>query len=519
MLLSLYMNTQKGFVPILILLAIAFGAAVLGGGTYLATHQQSILENILSNTKNTSSTDAEVSSVVSDDQVIHVESPSEGSILSENQKTIVRWTIPTQIATSFPADFDLDLFLSAQNKDNSSVSAPINDGNNFFAGSAEWNIPGYISTGQLKPGTYKIVWYLQAVPKDQARLCAVHTGKDCAPSVTDTAVISRGAQIKGESGWFTIGAAPSSQSIDANVYEGAYDSTLEKSHGVASIAKIPEVTDFTLRTPFHTTTASGRLSLSYAGVKFVPLEGLSKSTAESVCFESLADRCLFEGGEISANSRPVTVGLKILSPISGATVLTTDHVIINVKDGGPVGEYHAYLAHHADQDGHVDQVYEAHLTSVSGTNPYDFKWDLRNVSLDGDVFLTFSSFPAGRYSLIMVNKNTAASASTSITIKDGRSKYPLVKPYTEGTPLYNDVTWDGRGILMDGGGGTDTLSLVGKRSEYAIYHGKDMSDKNQYNTIVARQNVSGAIIVAVNTEILKFDDITLSIPQLTPIAR
>lgn len=289
--------------------------------------------------------------------------------------------------------------------------------------------------------------------------------------------------------------------------------------GAATIAPIPAVVDMTQNTPYHITTATGRLFLYSKQKQFIPLVGLSKTDAQHICFETGADKCLYEGGAISPDSSPTAYDIKILDPQGGAFLKNPSYVTVKIHDGGPAGEYHLYLKHYSASAGGIDQVYEGHLTKLAGSNPYDLIWDMREVSLDGSAFLNFKSLPEGNYALTVVNSSTAAASETIITIGDSATKRSYIKPYTEGTPFFKDSDWDGRGIMMDGDGGIDTLQLAGKMAEYQVYRGKDMPEKNQLNTIVLRQNVSGVVIVATNDEILKFDDITLSIPALTPIAR
>jgi len=274
----------------------------------------------------------------------------------------------------------------------------------------------------------------------------------------------------------------------------------------------------TQNTPYHVTTATGRLFLYSRQKEFIPLIGLSKTDAQHICFETGADKCLYEGGAISPDSSPTAYDLKILDPKGGAFLKNPSYVTVKVQDGGPAGEYHLYLKHYSASMGGIDQVYEGDLTKLAGSNPYDLSWDMREVSLDGSAFLNFKSLPEGNYALTVVNSSTAAAAETVIAVGDS-AKGSYIKPYAEGTPFYKDSNWDGRGIMMDGGEGIDTLELAGKMAEYQVYRGKDMPEKNQFNTIVLRQNISGVIIVATNDEILKFDDITISIPALTPIAQ
>lgn len=137
---------------------------------------------------------------------ITISAPTTGSVLVASQKTTLRWSVPPTVVSSFPSDFNLHLFARAEKQGDTTGAqgAPINDGNDFLFGSAQWNIPGYIAHGQLTTGMYKIVWYLQATPKDQARMCAETVGKDCSPSATDRAVMERSLEYRGETGWFEI---------------------------------------------------------------------------------------------------------------------------------------------------------------------------------------------------------------------------------------------------------------------------------------------------------------------------
>jgi len=151
--------------------------------------------------------DSTVSPTTTNSQTsVAITSPASGGILSANQKTTMRWSVPQTVVSSFPSDFNLYLFtrVEKQGDTTGSQGAPINDGNDFVAGSAEWDIPGYIAHNQLTTGTYKIVWYLQATPKDPARMCAETIGKDCSPNAADRAVMQRSLTYKGETGWFEI---------------------------------------------------------------------------------------------------------------------------------------------------------------------------------------------------------------------------------------------------------------------------------------------------------------------------
>jgi hypothetical protein len=300
-----------------------------------------------------------------------------------------------------------------------------------------------------------------------------------------------------------------------DIFDTNCDFFVDFSQGTASIAPIPQVIDMIQQVSYKPPTGIGRLLLYSGTTELIPISNVPKGTAAHICFESGADRCLYEGGSITPDSSPVSYSLSILAPAAD-TVISRTYVSIKLRDGGPAGEYHVYLKHYGDHG--VDQVYEAHLTAVSGVQPTILSWDTRGVAFDGNSTLSFKSLPPGLYSLAVVNISTAASSEVFIQMGDTSSS-SYIKPYSEGTPLYSDATWDGRGFLMDGKGGVDTLQLPGRESEYQIYRGQDMPAKDQYNTIVIRQNATGAVFVATNVEILKFDDVTLGIPSLSPIAR
>jgi|GEM_PF-5010106 hypothetical protein len=136
--------------------------------------------------------------------------PTAGIILPIDKKTTVQWAIPDSVLQSFPKDFDLYIFLRVEGSEDSKGVIPsdgIGDGYDPSLRAVTWDIPAHIAAGQLKPGMYKVVAYLQAEPKDKNRLCARAIAKDCLPSEADQAVMQRSVNIKAESGWFTIGSA------------------------------------------------------------------------------------------------------------------------------------------------------------------------------------------------------------------------------------------------------------------------------------------------------------------------
>ncbi|MES2203506.1 MAG: hypothetical protein V4474_04255 [Patescibacteria group bacterium] len=162
---------------------------------------QSSCEQVL-----TSHTLASVTVVVTaNTSAVVITAPSAGAILLADKITTVKWSAPQAVIDSFPADFNLILFLYVQNPLIPGVNiAGIGDGNSFAAGSTQWDIPGAIAHHQFNPGSYKIVWQLQAMPKDPARMCAVRQGGECAPSVVDSAVMQKAAKMHGETGQFSI---------------------------------------------------------------------------------------------------------------------------------------------------------------------------------------------------------------------------------------------------------------------------------------------------------------------------
>jgi peptidoglycan hydrolase-like protein with peptidoglycan-binding domain len=133
--------------------------------------------------------------------------PTQGSVLPITKSTIVSWHIPTDLYNSVPSDFNLYIFLGYQMQGDTTTvhSGGIEDGilMKSAQGSVVWNIP-LDAKYTLVPGTYHISAYLQPTPKDPSRMCAVTVGKDCSPSESDKAVMTKFVNIKTETGWFTI---------------------------------------------------------------------------------------------------------------------------------------------------------------------------------------------------------------------------------------------------------------------------------------------------------------------------
>lgn len=175
---------SRGFISLGIALVIAIvAAAVLGGAGWWVSHRFNDEQNSIT-----------------------IIFPTAGDMLFAEKKTVVHWSIPRATLDSFPSDFDTNIFLYVQRQgDPEGVNVSgIGDGHAASTDSAGWDIPAQISSGKLTPGTYKIVAQFQALPKDEARLCAIAVNKDCSPNAADAAIIARGSPIKGESGWFAI---------------------------------------------------------------------------------------------------------------------------------------------------------------------------------------------------------------------------------------------------------------------------------------------------------------------------
>lgn len=231
------MQNQRGFIGVGVLIAILLGAAVLGGGAYYVVNQQSTAqtssENVdnfkqlpTTNNQKQTQSNTNVSAKTAPAQnpatvagKITITAPTTGATLPADQQTTVRWTIPSSVLNLFPQDFDVYVFLYA--KDSEGINGvSIGDGNKASVGSATWNIPSYITSGSLKPGTYKISAQLQAQTKDPKRMCVVSLGGgECGPSPADSAVMAQATKYTAETGWITIVPSATVKFNDAPVIE------------------------------------------------------------------------------------------------------------------------------------------------------------------------------------------------------------------------------------------------------------------------------------------------------------
>lgn len=201
------MTTSRGFLSVPVLIGI-FALLFVGVSTYTYIHRQAASTSTITESSST----PVVAGTSVQNGSLAITAPASDAVLPSNKAATVTWSIPKAFLDSFPSDFDVNIFLSATKQGSTGVDAPIGDGWDARAGSATWDIPGYIRTGQLTPGTYSIQAYLQATPKDSKRLCAKTEGKDCSPSDADRAVILRTQNITAASGIFTIGSDANDQS-------------------------------------------------------------------------------------------------------------------------------------------------------------------------------------------------------------------------------------------------------------------------------------------------------------------
>lgn len=211
---------QKGF-SILPLVAIAALLVVLGGGYWVVKKQPAatvsdvnrlpVLNTDTSAQISAATTNTENAKVA--DAAITITAPATGATLSGVKKTTVKWDIPTDFLRSFPTDFNVYVFLYVESQEDKGSMVGIGDGNPASLGSVVWDIPAYVSAGQLKPGTHKIVANMSAEPKDAQRFCAVTEGKDCAPTAADKEIMLRASRVKTETGWFTIAPTPDSATV------------------------------------------------------------------------------------------------------------------------------------------------------------------------------------------------------------------------------------------------------------------------------------------------------------------
>lgn len=137
--------------------------------------------------------------------VPHVELvyPQSGSQLFGGVQKIY-WTVPQNVINSFPSGYNLSLILNAESQSNPGVLIPINDGNAFLSGVANWNLAKALTAGQLTPGTYRVIWHLEANPTDYSQACAQVVNNQCEPSAAAQQVMQQAQQITGETGWFTV---------------------------------------------------------------------------------------------------------------------------------------------------------------------------------------------------------------------------------------------------------------------------------------------------------------------------
>lgn len=216
----------RGFASMGILIALIAVVLIGGGGYYVMSGQTTFtFEKPVGNTeelttvqdfeKNTEETKKKEQATIATKKIT-ISSPATGAVLPADKETTVRWSVPPSILNSFPSDFEVYVFMYVRKEgDQPGVNvAGIGDGLIARNGAVTWDIPLYISTGSLVPGTYKIFAQLQVQPKDAKRMCARSLGGgECGPSEADAAIMSRANPIVDETGWFTISKPSGTQSV------------------------------------------------------------------------------------------------------------------------------------------------------------------------------------------------------------------------------------------------------------------------------------------------------------------
>jgi hypothetical protein len=208
------MNTQRGFLSTIALLAILLGLIVVGGGVYYVAHQQmpspTLSDNTFGNSQ-TSPTNTTVSNSTSTQMklpLLTFISPQSGIQLNVTQGAKIQWSLTDRtLLQTFP-NKDTYIYLQLISANGSVVGVVLPAPSPHISDtSASWNIMGELNHGffKLTPGAqYKI----RATLSYEARIlyCNPAVKGECYPvySSTDQALRDKVRQYQSESGWFTF---------------------------------------------------------------------------------------------------------------------------------------------------------------------------------------------------------------------------------------------------------------------------------------------------------------------------
>lgn len=171
---------------------------------------------------------------------------------------------------------------------------------------------------------------------------------------------------------------------------------------------------------------------------------------------------------------------------------------------------------HKDLLGRINGIYEAHITAetVPQGSSRVFEWYLQETHIDETGKNIKENLPEGHYEIAVVDTTTGRISGFSQRFRIGSGpKYSSdTVEYAANTLLANSY-WSGKGVFFDGGGGEDTINLVGTMDMYDIFKGVDFPERGHLQTFVFVQGGS-VVITVVNVENIGFDDITIKSDDL-----
>jgi PKD repeat protein len=311
------MKTSRGFASLLILAIIAI--LIIGGGAYYFKVQYS------------APTLSTASSTVADGaSSITITSPIEGGALSANRPAKIAWNISPAFLDSIPKDFKVYVMLYARKQGNDMRNYSIGDGWDPRAGSATWDIPSYISHGELDvPGTYQIFAQLQA---NSPNPCAQSIGKDCAPSDADAAVIARVATASTTTGWFTISSTAPETISDFSASPLSGVSPLTVGFTIAHLGSGPFTLDFgdgeinyaPTSSLSHTYQSAGIYTAKLYAGKILENDGPKATVTITIASAGGASATIDQGSLVTTSGTPTITG----------TASGLSQVVVDVYGGG-----------------------------------------------------------------------------------------------------------------------------------------------------------------------------------------
>jgi hypothetical protein len=192
---------------------------------------------------------------------------------------------------------------------------------------------------------------------------------------------------------------------------------------------------------------------------------------------------------------------------------------INIVDPGAYSPNYRMFVVHKDLLERVNGIYEAHITAETAPqgSARVFEWYLQEKHIDESGAEIRKDLPEGHYEIVVVDTATGRISGFTKRFRIGSGpKYSSdTVEYAANTPLAHSY-WSGKGVFFDGGGGEDTINLVGTMGMYDIFKGIDFPERGHTQTFIFIQ-AGSVVITVVNVENIGFDDKSLTSQELITI--